>query len=108
MILLLLLSFILSIVNGSAPLLRKHHYQIQSPIDETDLLIQQQGTAPRLLYSANAESVCGEASLSCMTFGSTTSSFAIRCGVLDKVPVCSRLDSVTNQLKCDSFCDTDG
>lgn len=85
-------------VNGFAPL-RKHHSHLESPIDETNVIKNMSH-----LYTTD-DSICGEASLSCMAFGA---SIPIRCGILTKAPLCRRLDSTTKRVKCDTFCDTDG
>ncbi|KAI9483468.1 MAG: hypothetical protein EXX96DRAFT_143253 [Benjaminiella poitrasii] len=108
MTLLLLHFFILSCLflfgaNGDLISLRKHRYQIQPPIDEADIL-----AASMIHNNQTSMSICGEASLSCMAFGSHQSSIPIRCGILSKVPLCERFDSKTQKLKCDTFCDTDG
>lgn len=91
-------------VNGFIPL-RKHGYQIQSSIDETSVIYPNNSNMTRL-YTAPSES-CGHASLSCMAFG-YTSSIPVRCGILEKAPLCQRMDPITKKMKCDAFCDTDG
>jgi hypothetical protein len=97
-----LLLFMILAVNGLMPL-RKHRYQMQSPIDETAVIYPSNMTH---LYTAPSDS-CGHASLSCMAFG-YTSSIPVRCGILEKVPLCQHMDPITQILKCDAFCDTDG
>lgn len=96
--LLLLLS-----VNGFVPL-RKHHYHIQTPMNETEVLPSRNNVSH--LYTSKGGG-CGEASLSCMAFG-YKSSIPIRCGILKSAPLCERLDPVSKRMKCDVFCDTDG
>ncbi|KAG2228820.1 hypothetical protein INT48_006024 [Thamnidium elegans] len=85
-------------VNGFAPL-RKHHSHLESPIDETNVIKNMSH-----LYTTD-DSICGEASLSCMAFGA---SIPIRCGILTKAPLCKRWDAALKREKCDTFCDTDG
>jgi hypothetical protein len=97
-----LLSLMLCTANGFIPL-RKHRYQMQSPLDETAVIYPNNMTH---LYTAPSES-CGYASLSCMAFG-YTSSIPVRCGILEKAPLCQRIDPITQKIKCDAFCDTDG
>ncbi|CAO3626856.1 unnamed protein product [Mucor fragilis] len=95
--LLLLLS-----VNGFVPL-RKHHYHIQTPMNETEVL----PSSNNISHLYTSEGGCGEASLSCMAFG-YKSSIPIRCGILKSAPLCERLDPISKRIKCDVFCDTDG
>jgi hypothetical protein len=106
MLIITILPLLLSLVHALAPL-RKHHYHMQSPIEEQDILTQDQQYNISLLYSSSNSQLCGEASLSCMSFG-YTSSIPIRCGILNKAPLCKRIDSLTEKYKCDTFCDTDG
>lgn len=101
----LLLLFTVVITHAIAPL-RKHHSNVQSPMDEGEFLQRQMLNNLSHLYTYD-EFTCGEASISCMAFG-YASSIPVRCGILKKAPVCKRIDAVTNQVKCDAFCDTDG
>ncbi|KAI9346350.1 hypothetical protein BD770DRAFT_180861 [Pilaira anomala] len=91
-------SILLVLVNGFGPL-RKHHSHLESAIDETSVIQNMSH-----LYSTD-DSICGEASLSCMAFGAD---IPVRCGILSKAPLCKRFDSATKRVKCDAFCDTDG
>lgn len=100
----LILLLVLS-VSGLPPL-RKHHSHIISAIDETDV-IEPTHHNITLLFSTDT-SICGLASLSCMAFSQPSSSIPVRCGILNKAPVCERYDSDTKQSKCDAFCDADG
>lgn len=102
----IILTLLLVLSVSGLPPLRKHHSHLQAAIDETDVIAQTHHNTS-LLFSTDA-SICGEASLSCMAFSSRYSSIPVRCGILNKAPVCERYDSDTKQSKCDAFCDADG
>ncbi|CEP10019.1 hypothetical protein [Parasitella parasitica] len=90
-------------VDGFVPL-RKHHYHMQTPMNETKVLSSSSDNASHIYKT---EGGCGEASLSCMAF-SYKSSIPIRCGILNNAPLCERMDPIADDIKCDVFCDTDG
>ncbi|KAI7908075.1 uncharacterized protein BX663DRAFT_492903 [Cokeromyces recurvatus] len=104
MLCLLIIVFLsLFIMTGSLFPLHKHLYQVQSPVNESEIL-----TSFTSSNNNNSDTICGEASLSCIAFVSYDSSIPVRCGVLTEAPLCIRFDSKTQKLKCDTFCDTDG
>ncbi|KAI8388565.1 uncharacterized protein BYT42DRAFT_611596 [Radiomyces spectabilis] len=100
--------------------LRKHHQQIQPPLEEVDVIRAMQGkpneahrsqeastNMPEATYASSPASTCGEASLSCVVFDPKHSRIPIRCGVIRKAPVCERQDD-QGKRHCDVFCDADG